>query len=99
MKQGRKRVRAQWDPGAERLAVLPRGQAFALVYDAASRAVTRVPTGRSVRPTIAPFLSVLHAAQSACWGHCVLACKQVCGSNWPVVGSAAHFFGGCYLHA
>ncbi|KAK9824992.1 hypothetical protein WJX81_005508 [Elliptochloris bilobata] len=37
----------QWDPGSTRLAILPRGQAFALVYDVATRALTRVPTGRS----------------------------------------------------
>ena len=59
-------LQVQWDPGAERVAVLPRGQAFALVYDAASRAVTRVPTGRSVRPTIAPTPSALHVTWFVC---------------------------------
>lgn len=62
----RGRLRVQWDPGAERLAILPRGQAFVLVYDAASRAVTRVPTGRFVRPTLAPFSSAMHAARFGC---------------------------------
>lgn len=42
----------QWEPNAERLAILPRGQAFALVYETASRALVRVPTGRAVRPPI-----------------------------------------------
>ena len=50
----------QWEPKAERLAILPRGQAFALVYEPASRALVRVPTGRAVRPPHREFLQVQH---------------------------------------
>ena len=70
----------QWDPGAERLAVLPRGQAFALVYDAAPRAVTRVPTGRSVRPTRAPVPCTMHATESAQEPPCAGACYAFCNT-------------------
>ncbi len=65
---------AQWAPDEQRLAILPRGQAFALVYDAAERELCRVPVCRSVRPTL-------------CGGHALCMADQHAQSvnGWPLM--------------
>ena len=55
----------QWDAEGDLLAVLPRGQGFALVWTAATADVFRVEAGLKV--TLQPFLYTCCTA--LCWQH------------------------------
>ena len=78
----------QWEPNAERLAILPRGQAFALVYEPASRALVRVPTGRAVRPPIEstsqlPAYTWCGCSKSVVSACNVIRCRRTCMLTAP----------------